>query len=140
MKVFWNDEMFLWFTSFSTVIFFHILYNRDKSVNSDFTLKLICLASSLASLSAWLDTLPDVSGKRAVFIDVPHISQQKSCDLPTNDIAQNSMFSVFLCACLNKLFAEQSTESGGRASSLEVLPSVSNHSILKNYVENYLYY
>lgn len=77
-------------------IFFRILYKRDKSLNSDFTLKLICLASSLASLSAWLDTLPDVSGKRAVFIDVPHISQQKSCDLPTDDIAQNSMFSVFL--------------------------------------------
>lgn len=74
-------------------LFFFILYNRDKSLNSDFTLKLICLASSLASLSAWLDTLPDVSGKRAVFIDVPHISQQKSCDLATNDIAQNSMFS-----------------------------------------------
>lgn len=91
-------------------IFFQILYKRDTNLNSGFTLKLICLASSLASLSAWLDTLPDVSGKRADFIDVPHISQQKSCDLPTNDTAQNSMFSVFLCACLNKLFAEQSTE------------------------------
>lgn len=97
-------------SKFFLSIFFLILCKRDGSLHSDFTLKLICLASSLASLSAWLDTLPDVSGKRAVFIDVPHISQQKSCDLPTKDIAQNSMFSVFLCACLNKLFAEQFTE------------------------------
>lgn len=73
--------------------FFFIIYNRGRSLNSDFTLNLICLASSLASLSAWLDMLPGVSGKRAVFIDAPQISQQKFCDLATNDIAQKSMFS-----------------------------------------------
>lgn len=73
---------------FHNLLFFppQVLYSRPKKkkcLNSYYTLKLICLASSLASLSAWLEPLPDVSGKRAVFMDVPHISQQKSCDLAT---------------------------------------------------------
>lgn len=43
-------------------------------------LKLICLASSLASWSAWLESLPDFKGNRTSFMAEPHPSQQKSCD------------------------------------------------------------
>lgn len=50
--------------------------NQEKRrTNSYFTLKLICLASSLASWSAWLEALPEVNGKRTSFISEPHPSQ-----------------------------------------------------------------
>lgn len=60
-----------WFKSDSAIVF------PDELTSA---LKLICLASSLASWSALLELLPDFKGKRTSFMVQPHPSQQKSCD------------------------------------------------------------
>lgn len=60
-----------WFKSDSAIVF------PDELTSA---LKLICLASSLASWSAWLESLPDFKGNRTSFMAKPHPSQQKSCD------------------------------------------------------------
>lgn len=52
-----------------------------RSRSSVATLKLICCASSLASRSAALALLPEVSGRREPRMVQPQASQQKSRDL-----------------------------------------------------------
>lgn len=60
-----------WFKSDSAIVF------PDELTSA---LKLICLASSLASWSAWLESIPDFKGNRTSFMAEPQPSQQKSCD------------------------------------------------------------
>lgn len=60
-----------WFKSDSATVF------PDEWTSA---LKLICLASSLASWSALLESLPDFKGNKTSFMVEPQPSQQKSCD------------------------------------------------------------
>ena len=74
------------FSSIGSLSFFLGFSSKHKRLHSGClgiysTLKLICLASSLASWSAWLESVPDFKGNRTSFMAEPQPSQQKSCDL-----------------------------------------------------------